>query len=204
MLKKDFNISEINLKMAAAFMRAKYDKLDDYTLSLLKKSEKEMLKCAQPKAVYDFYDILEISEDYVTLKGVKHKLYGKSISKHLKSCTKVCLLACTLSVSVDKIIHKYEVTDMSMAVVFDAVAGAYIEKICDLCEEEIKTLGYVIPSYRFGYGYDDLPIESMKDAIYVLEAGRNIGLNITDSNILVPTKSVVCIIGLKEGSEVNA
>ena len=42
-------------------------------------------------------------------------------------------------------------------------------------------------------GYGDLPLELSREIITCLDAPRKLGVSITDSNLLVPSKSVTAI-----------
>ena len=56
--------------------------------------------------------------------------------------------------------------------------------------------GYTKP--RFSPGYGDLPIEIQKDFFRVLEPNRKIGVSLTESMMMIPSKSVTAIIGISD------
>ena len=49
---------------------------------------------------------------------------------------------------------------------------------------------------RFSPGYGDLKLEHQKDWFRLLDISRQIGIELTDSLLMVPTKSVTAIIGI--------
>ena len=56
---------------------------------------------------------------------------------------------------------------------------------------------------RFSPGYGDFSIQYQKEILAVLEAGKSIGLSMTDGCMLIPTKSITAIIGIEEGDKVH-
>ena len=51
---------------------------------------------------------------------------------------------------------------------------------------------------RFSPGYGDLPLEVQRTLFSLLEPMRHIGLSLTDSLLMSPTKSVTAFVGLTE------
>ena len=171
---------------------------DDIVRGIIDKCEEELLKYVKPGYVWKMFDI-EHQEIGVKVKGADVYLTGESIKKHLNGCKQAIMLAATLSGEADRLVRKYQVNDMAKAVIVDAIASVAIEQVCDLAEEDIKSyIPDMFFSYRFGVGYGDLPLSLEKDIIRLLDATKAIGLCSTDSNILTPLKSVVCVIGISD------
>ena len=171
---------------------------DDNVRGIIDKSEEELRTNVKPAYVWQIFDV-EISSVGVIVKGTNIVLTGDSIRNHLKGCNKVALLAATLSSQADRLVRKYQSNNMAEAVIMDALASVAVEAVCDMAEEEIKDyMPDMYFTYRFGVGYGDLPLVLEKDIILVLQASKSIGLCVTDSNILTPLKSVVCIVGISE------
>ncbi len=170
---------------------------DSKTAELLDKYEEIVRKRLRPAYVYRECDV-EFVENGVQLSGFPALLTGKSIRKHLQGCKRAVILGATVSVEADRLIREASVRDMSVAVVVDALCSSAIEQVCDRAETEIFPY---IPkenrTYRFSAGYGDLPIELQNDFLDFLNAQRRIGLTCTDSYLLIPTKSVTAIIGVK-------
>ena len=173
-------------------------KADDKVLQLFDKCEQNVLMNARPRYTYKVFDI-GMKNDGVELKGSSLVLTGDSIREHLKGCTKVVLMAMTLSSDIDKLIRVAQVQSMAEAVITDSIASTAIEQVCNKVEDYIKTeYPNMYQTFRFGVGYGDLPIELQGPFIKVVDAARTIGLNVNSSSMLVPTKSVTAIIGLSE------
>lgn len=88
---------------------------------------------------------------------------------------------------------------MVKALIMDAFAGAAVEQLCDKAEQKIKE-GFPDKyfTYRFGIGYGDLPIEQLPDFLRLLNAEKTVGVTVTGGNMMVPLKSVACIIGISD------
>ena len=89
------------------------------------------------------------------------------------------------------------------AVILDACASVLIDKVCDEAEsgiiETLKENEFL--TMRFSPGYGDVPLETSSDLIDILQATKRIGLSLTKSHMLVPTKSVTAIIGISSQKE---
>ena len=79
---------------------------------------------------------------------------------------------------------------------FDALATERIEALCDVfCEDIEKEYGKTRP--RFSAGYGDLPLELQREIFSVLDCPKSIGLTLTDSLLMSPSKSVTAIVGIE-------
>jgi hypothetical protein len=129
--------------------------------------------------------------------------FDSSIVNHLKGCKGCAVLAATLGVEADNKIKLLQRVNMADAVIYDACANEYIEKVCDACQAEIalKALEYGCGvNYRFSPGYGDFKIENQRVLIGLLNAEKRLGLHLSENNLLIPQKSVTAIIGFIDGS----
>lgn len=170
----------------------------DNIKALLDKCEQELIFAAVPRYIYKLFDIT-FEADGILINGSNIKLTGNSILKHLEGCNKIALLAATLSSNVDKLINKYQITDMTSALVADAMASAAIEQVCNIAEDELKqSIGNMYMTWRFSPGYGDLPIKLQAPLINILDAPKRIGLTVNSSDMMIPIKSVSAIIGISD------
>jgi 5-methyltetrahydrofolate--homocysteine methyltransferase len=178
-------LSKLNREEALRYMGVKALNADYMTTELMDKAEKDILTMCRPA-----YTFTEISEDSVVLGG-------KDIHKVVKGCEKIVLIAATLGIYVDKILRKIQITDMAQAVVLDAMASVAIEQFMDKIEVELaqRYKGYYF-TRRFSPGYGDYPIEKQREIVRVLNTEKKLGLTLTNSLMLYPTKSVTALIGL--------
>ena len=170
--------------------------LDTHLSEMLETCIETLCKAAQPRTVYRVLPVAHTAEG-VTLGGLP--LQGADIALHLTGCKEAALLAATLSAPVDALIRRAEVTDMTRALMYDAVAGAAIERVCNDLEAEIKAK-YPYPYYtaRFSAGYGDFPITQQGELVRLLDAPRRIGLTVTPHQTLLPMKSVTAVMGMSQ------
>ena len=168
--------------------------LDENLSAMLEDCVKKLCAAAQPRTVYRVLPV-EHTASGVMLGGLL--LQGDDIALHLTGCKEAVLLAATLSAPVDALIRRASVTDMTLAVMYDAVAGAAVERVCNDLETEIRTK-YPYPYYtaRFSAGYGDFPITQQGALMQMLDAPRKIGLTVTPAQTLLPMKSVTAIMGM--------
>lgn len=123
---------------------------------------------------------------------------SKMLADNLNGCNKAVVFAATVGIGIDRIISKYSAVSPSKAVLFQAIGAERIEALCntfcnDICD---KTGLYARP--RFSPGYGDFDLSVQKDLFSVLNCQKLIGLTLTDSMLMSPTKSVTAIMGLSE------
>ncbi len=193
-------IDHINIDEALRYMGFNENINIDNIVPLLRKCEEDLINSANIRYCYKIFDI-ERKENNISLVNTNLQLTGKAILSHLDNCSKAVLMACTLSDMVDKLINRYNITDMTSALIADAMASAMIEQVCNEVEEIMKKeLNIKNMTWRFSPGYGDLPIDIQQRFIQVINAEKQIGLTVTDSNILIPRKSVTAIIGISDNA----
>ena len=131
-------------------------------------------------------------------------IYSIRARSALKQCEKLILFGATLGTGADRLITRASLTDMAKAVVLQACAAAMLEEYCDACQREIakqqeKEGWYLRP--RFSPGYGDFDIQYQKPLMQMLDCAKTIGLTMTDSFMMTPTKSVTAVIGMSRIKE---
>ena len=111
----------------------------------------------------------------------------------------VVFLCGTIGAEFDAWQRRLSVTSAADALLSQQIGLDAVEKVMDELESKAKAQVEVegrklLPRKSPGYG--DLPIELSRTILNELDAPRKIGVSITDSNLLVPSKSVtaVCVI----------
>lgn len=166
-------------------------------VAVAEECEARLLEAISPKLVYAVFDV-ENGEE-ISVSGTPLKLTGESIRGHLVGCGKCALMAITLGAGADRVIRELESSAVEKSFVADALASAAVEQVCDMAESEIRErLPNMHFTWRFSPGYGDLPLEIQGEFLNVLNAGKRIGLTVTDSMILIPRKSVTAIIGISD------
>ncbi len=153
---------------------------------------------AHPKYVYNLYRI-EVLEDAVELRDAKIRFRGGDIRGHLSGASECAVMAVTLGMDVERELLRLEFRSMTQALFFNAACTALIESAADACEEDIRTKakerGFHI-NFRYSPGYGDFPLEQQPELLALTDAGRKLGITLTDGGLMVPRKSVTAVIGL--------
>ncbi|MBQ8394212.1 MAG: Vitamin B12 dependent methionine synthase activation subunit [Clostridia bacterium] len=162
----------------------------DETLSTL--LEECLTECAAvftPRLCYRVFDV-----------GGFYKLFDKErqsklLQTRLEGCDKVLIFAATVGIGIDRLIRKYAAVSPVKALVFQAIGAERIEALCDsFCEELKREYGCI--TGRFSAGYGDFPLSAQTAFFQTLDCARGIGLTLTDSLLMTPTKSVTAAVGL--------
>ena len=159
---------------------------------LLKECSKCVYDAAVPKAVYKRVDV-KIKGSTVDLGFIKVK--SSNLAMHLADCDEAYIIATTLGVGIDRLFEKYNRILQTKAAVCDATASALIESFCDYVNEFVVNGREAV--MRFSPGYGDFDLKHQKEILDFLDANKKIGISLTDSLMMVPTKSVTAIIGIK-------
>ncbi len=170
--------------------------VDDQTLGLIADSFGSLRTLSSRKSVYRIFDLEQ--EDGETVWFGSLTVKSKSLGKNLRGCDKIVLFGATLGIGVDQLLSRTSKTDMAKTVVLQACAAALLEEYCDECQErirqEMESEGrYLRP--RFSPGYGDFPIECQRDMVRMLDCAKSIGLTLTESCMMAPSKSVTAVIG---------
>ena len=111
----------------------------------------------------------------------------------------VVFLCGTIGAEFDAWQRRLSVTSAADALLSQQIGLEAVEAVMDDLEKKAKAEvegegRKLLPRKSPGYG--DLPIELSRTILNELDAPRKIGVSITDSNLLVPSKSVtaVCVI----------
>ncbi len=194
-------LSEISHEEAARYMGVRGEP-DEKIARLLDKYEPIVRENLRPAYVYRQGKI-ERTENELKICGVS--LLGNDIRKHLKGCEMAIIFGATVSAEADKLIRQASVTDMAAALAVDALCSAAIEQVCNAAEEEIfADVNAPYRTWRFSPGYGDLPISHQKELLLALNAQRRIGLTVTDSFLLIPSKSVTAVIGICDSAPLHS
>ena len=126
-------------------------------------------------------------------------LESESLARNLKGCCGALLLAATIGPACDMLVRRAAVTSSADASIYQAAGAAAIEAFLDdqnaKLEKEYEAQGLFLRP-RFSPGYGDLKLDHQKDWFSLLDISKQIGVELTDSLLMVPTKSVTALIGI--------
>ena len=154
---------------------------------------------ARPRATLASFTVHRVQPTSVELVGCTLRLSGLDIVAHLADAREVVLFAVTLGADVDRELRRLSLTDPLGQVLFDAAATALVERAADAADARARAYAAdqgAFASWRFSPGYGDLPLDVQPDLLAALDATRQLGITLTSSNLMVPTKSVTAIVGV--------
>lgn len=150
--------------------------------------------CAKPRLTYRIVPIVNGSPEGLVLEG-------SDIAALLEGCLKAIVMAATLGPEAEALLRRTEITNMADAVIMDSAQSAAIENVCDNFESDLRLHFRSENLYmtdRYSPGYGDLDLSSQSSISEFLVAEKRIGLSVTKNLIMVPRKSVTCIIGVSD------
>ena len=160
----------------------------------------ELQAVVEPRYVRRVFPLEWAGETHFRIEGMD--VVSRNLSRNLSGCGEVCLMAATLGLGPDRLIQRAEaVGKMSRAVILQAAAAAMIESYCGSVNEEIRREAaerglFLRP--RFSPGYGDFSLEHQTELFRILEVQKKIGVTLTESLLMMPSKSVTAVIGLSE------
>ncbi|MGI6710796.1 MAG: ABC transporter substrate-binding protein [Bacilli bacterium] len=175
-------------KRALAYLKVSSKSLE--TEKIIDECLEEVKKIARPKIIIQSFKLEK--HEKITIVNTNIELTERPYSKLLDGFNNCLLLAVTLGFEIDQRIKFYQQTNISKAVVFDAVSSAYVEEVADKEEEQ---LNIIQRTRRFCPGYQRTSLGLNKDIIKVLQADKKIGLTLGKDSLMTPLKSMVGIIG---------
>lgn len=175
---------------------------DEATKQLVEECVNELQDVAEFRVVMREFPLTMMDDG--TVDGGCFRIKSKNLFKNLGGCSQVLLTAATLGIGVDRLLIKYERLKISKAVAIQAAAAAMIEarlnESCITWRNQYEEKGfYLRPRYSPGYG--DFPLSCQRMILDGLEAGKRIGISLTDGGLMVPTKSVTAVIGVSRTYE---
>lgn len=139
------------------------------------------------------------SVPYVEVLGASLRLDGSDIVRHLRGARECALFACTLGAKSEQELARLNASNPLDALIYDAACSALVERVADATEARIVAEAAqrnLHANWRYSPGYGDLPLSVQPRFLAVLRAFETMGLTVTDTDLLLPTKSVTAVVGL--------
>lgn len=182
-------------KEVLRYLRTSSKTQDAQILALVDEAIGKIEQAAAPKTLYRIFDC-EADDTGVTVGGCYFN--SKRLAENMKGCHRAVVFGATLGPDVDRLIQRAVATDIAGAMAYQAAAAALIEEVCDTLEEQIKAAHGVTLRQRYSPGYFDLAITAQKQLFSLIDITKRIGLTLTDTCEMVPTKSVTALIGIED------
>ena len=153
----------------------------------------ELIMTAVPKYTFARVKIFENGKRFYLFDFESHDL-----DKYLSGCEAAFVFVATLGAQVDRLIDKIKARSVYKGFLYNAVASAMIEAVCDKAEQIICRKEKVKP--RVSPGYGDFPLLMNKAICEYLSCSKNIGVSVGDTLMMQPLKTVCAIVGIKNES----
>lgn len=158
----------------------------------------KLTHAVRPRYIYRLFPVAHTGEG-TALEGSGVVLTGETARRMLEECGQAVLLLCTLGAPFEALLRAEQARDMARAVMLDACGSAWVEAGCDEAERELSARfpGLYLTD-RFSPGYGDLPLSLQSAICNLLDARRRLGVQVSDSFLMNPAKSVTAVIGLAD------
>lgn len=177
------------------YMRTNSKTEDEKILSLVDDAMSKIESSVTPKTIYRIFDCT-VTDDEMIIGDYHFK--SVRLAQNMKGCKRVVVFGATLGTECDRLIKIASATDIALAMALQATAASKIEEVCDSLEESIKAEHNINLRQRYSPGYFDLDITEQKKFFDLIQITKRIGLTLTDTYEMVPTKSVTAFIGIEE------
>ena len=187
-------LSDIPRDEVLRYLGYRGQSIDDNLRMQIENCIRAVKDCAKARLTYRVLPVKDCK-----IEGLE--LQGNDIRKLLEGCHLAIAMAATLGPEAEALLRRTEVTNMADAVIMDSAQSSAIENVCDNFESDVR-LEYrqqgLYLTDRYSPGYGDLPLTSQKTIAELLVAEKRIGLTVTENMIMIPRKSVTCIIGISD------
>lgn len=150
-----------------------------------------------PSLAYDIFDIVDIEPEAIVLEH--DRIEGSLLPALFKGCKQVMVAVCTigpgLEEKVEQLLHEGNLLNATM---IDEVGNAAIDELEDEClriankkadEEGLTASGCICP------GKESFTLDEQEKFMRMVNA-HNIGVELTNSNMMYPRKSTSFVIGI--------
>ena len=120
---------------------------------------------------------------------------GKTVSL-LASSDMLCLFACTLGMAWDRLIRRYSHLSPARALMLQALGTERLESCLDGLTGADLGCPALLVRRRISPGYGDFPLEFQRELFRFLPCTSALGLTLSPSLLMTPSKSVTGVMGL--------
>ncbi len=185
-------LTELNHNEVLLYLGYKGQEIDPSLENQISRCIGKVMKTARPRLVYRRIPVLDGAIPPLVLEG-------NDIRELLSTCHEAIIMAATLGSEAETLLRRMEVMNMADALIMDSAESTAIENVCNNFESDLRkelSADGLFLTDRFSPGYGDLPLESQKQISAFLDTEHRIGLTITENHLMIPRKSVTCIMGI--------
>lgn len=184
---------EIDKKEVLRYLGYGKNECDEAVLKKIDRITEQIKECLSLKACYEKYPLI-FMDDMLSFGNIKTE--SADLKKNLSGYSYVIVFCATIGIDVDRIISKYGVTSPADMVIAQSVGATFIEAWCDILCNRFSKMEENEVGRRFSPGYGDFPLLMQKELLNMVDASRKIGVTLTESLLMMPSKSVSAIVGV--------
>lgn len=186
---------EITLPEISRYMRMGRTLPDGALEKRVLELREQALAAIRPARVWRRFPI---SGDAIESGGIRLKIEG-TLRRHIDGCDAAFLVCGTIGAGFDALHRRVSIVSGLDALIIQAIGAALIEKYMDESEDAMRR--ELLPgealARRYSPGYGTFPLEAQRTLLALLDAPLKIGVSLTDTLLMVPSKSVSAIIGVR-------
>ena len=179
-------------------------KIDEDLARRIERVAREVEQTLEPHGVSQVFGVdtharTAAGASCVRLVGTVVELTGDDIRRHLEGACAVALLAVTLGMESERRLRLLSSQAPLDATLYDAACSALIEEAAEHVDRAAKreaARANFVGNWRFSCGYGDLPLTAQQSLLDALNARRMLGITLTPSNLMIPSKSITALFGL--------
>ncbi|MBR0414927.1 MAG: Vitamin B12 dependent methionine synthase activation subunit [Clostridia bacterium] len=184
----------IETKEVLRYLRTNSGVKDEELLQRIARCTEKAYQTIRPKTIYEFFDCTTDAGGAL-IGGVRFE--SKRLAANLAGCKQVVAFAATLGTQADTLLRTAKAEGAAQLMIYQAVLAAMVEEVCDNLEAQIKETHHVKLRQRYSPGYFDLALESQKDFFDLMDITKRIGVTLSDTMLMIPSKSVTAFIGVE-------
>ena len=192
-MKQIYYVDREDLTLSETELSARLGIPAGQSLSQSESSHSEIKRTMTPMYAYRRVRV-ERSGDIVILDDIK--VCSSALARVLKGCTEAIILLCTLGAGVDRLLTRKAMGSVYEEHLADSYASAYADALGDYAIDKI-TAGEAHTAL-FGVGYADFNIEYQRQILGYDGLGISLGVSLTESCLMLPTKSICAVVGVKK------
>ena len=198
-----FEIEEVRVMRELKISKAKsLDEIPEKNIAAyIKKAIDTGYTLIEPKAIYRTYPLVKKEGEVPGLEDSPHLFFGKKLAEVLNKCDYATVLMTTIGPGLpdraDELMKNEPTDGFYLEHVGGWMADYFAERVDERIQVEMKKNGYKA-TFRYAPGYGDWSLEAQPEMMRLTQ-GERIGVKLTDTNIMIPRKSVSAVIGWEPG-----
>lgn len=188
---------EINRREIYRYLGYGKEQPDPRTEERIEECIAELFRVISPRSSERRFPLNFLSEQKLDFGCFQAESFD--LAKNARDCEEVILFAASLGTGPDFLLQRYSRIDMSRAVMLQAASAAMIEAYCDEVNAELEKNANECGQFlrpRFSPGYGDFSLNYQRDLCRILSVEKTVGITLTDSLLMLPSKSVTAVIGV--------